>query len=212
MEITWLGHSCFKIKGKEVTLITDPYDESLGYPRSELAANIVTISHAHPGHSYADGIGNGPKVINGPGEYEIADVLIIGMQTFHDSQEGRERGRNTIYLIEVDELRLCHLGDIGHLLSLQQVEELGKVEILLVPIGGVSTISAKAASELVRLLNPRIVIPMHYNTEVTSWLDPMDDFLKELGQTGTVSQNKLLVTRSNLPSEGRVVVLLEYRG
>ena len=210
MEITWLGHSCFRMKGKEATLVTDPYSESLGYPMSELAANIVTISHSHPGHSYADGVGDGPRVIRGPGEYEIADVLIIGMPTFHDSEEGGERGRNTIYLIEMDELRLCHLGDIGHLLSPQQVEELGNVEILLVPTGGVSTINAKVASELVRLLNPRIIIPMHYNTEMTSWLDPVDDFLKEMGQKETVSQNKLLVTRSNLPSEARVV-LLDYR-
>ena len=210
MEITWLGHSCFKMKGKEATLITDPYGESVGYPMSNPGANIVTLSHRHPGHSNADGIGDSPRVVSGPGEYEIAGVFIIGMATFHDSQQGKERGKNIIYLIEMDDIRMCHLGDIGHVLSPQQVGELGAVEILLVPVGGVSTINSKVAAEVVRLINPKIILPMHYRTEVINWLDPVDDFLTEMGQKQAMLQKKLVVTRSNLPPESKVT-LLDYR-
>lgn len=210
MEIVWHGHSCFRIKGKETTLITDPYSGGVGYPARELAANIVTVSHSHPGHSCVDGIASKPKVIRGPGEYEIAGVFIIGMSTFHDSQQGKERGKNTIYLVEMDELRLCHLGDIGHVLSPQQVEELGSVDILLVPVGGVSTIDAKVASGMVRQLSPRIIIPMHYGTDVVTWLQPVDGFLREVGDNSVVSQNKLVVNRGNLPTGSRVTVL-DYR-
>ncbi len=210
MEIVWHGHSCFRIKCKETTLITDPYSGGVGYPARELAANIVTVSHSHPGHSCVDGIASKPKVIRGPGEYEIGGVFIIGMSTFHDSQQGKERGKNTIYLVEMDELRLCHLGDIGHVLSPQQVEELGSVDILLVPVGGVSTIDAKVASGMVRQLSPRIIIPMHYGTDVVTWLQPVDGFLREVGDNSVVSQNKLVVNRGNLPTGSRVTVL-DYR-
>jgi L-ascorbate metabolism protein UlaG (beta-lactamase superfamily) len=209
MEIIWLGHSCFRLKGKEATLVTDPYNESLGYSLGKPMANVVTVSHPHPGHNNTDGVGNSPKVISIPGEYEIADIFIIGVSTFHDSEQGRRRGKNTIYLIGMDEIKLCHLGDLGHVLSPQQVEELGNVEVLLIPVGSISTLDAKAASEVVRLLSPRIIVPMHYNTAITPWLEPVDRFLKESGLREVTPQTKLSVTRSNLPSETQVV-LLDY--
>ena len=140
VEITWRGHSCFRIKGKEVTLVTDPYDESIGYSLGELEANILTLSHYHPGHSYVAGIEGNPKVLQGPGEYEVGEVFVTGIGTFHDSSRGEDRGKNTIYLIEMEEVRLCHLGDLGHALSPQQVEELGSAEVLFVPVGGISTV------------------------------------------------------------------------
>jgi L-ascorbate metabolism protein UlaG (beta-lactamase superfamily) len=210
VEITWLGHSCFRIKGKEATVVTDPYDESLGYPPRKLSANVVTVSHPHPGHSNLREVEGNPRVLRGPGEYEIADILIIGIPTYHDSEQGRKRGKNTAYLIEVDELTVCHLGDLGHQLSPQQVEQLGSVQVLLVPVGGVSTIDAHLAAEMVRLLSPRIVIPMHYRTEATSWLQPIEEFLRQMGVRETVPQPRLSVTRSNLPAEAEVVVL-NYR-
>ena len=117
MEITWLGHSCFRIKGKEAILITDPYDGSIGYSLGKPKANIVTSSHNHPGHSFVAGIGGEPRVVRGPGEYEIANVFITGISTFHDAEKGNKWGKNTVYLIEMDEITVCHLGDLGHALS-----------------------------------------------------------------------------------------------
>ena len=210
MEVTWLGHSCFRIKGKEVTLVTDPYDESMGYSRPKLTANIVTISHDHPGHNCASAVEDSPKVINRPGEYEVRDVFIMGLSNFHDSEQGMSRGRNTTYLIEMEEVRLCHLGDLGHLPSSRQVEELSGTEVLFVPVGGISTTDAKMAAEIVRLLSPRIVVPMHYQTEVATWLEPLDRFIKEMGLKEAVPQPKVSVTKSSLPMETQVVVL-EYR-
>ena len=207
MEITWLGHSCFRIKGKEAILVTDPYSESLGYPPSKLQANIVTLTHQHPGHSYVAGVEGNPKVLKGPGEYEIAEVFIRGIKTFHDSIQGGKQGKNTIYIMEMDRVNLCHLGDLGHMPSPQQIEEIGSIDVLLVPVGGVSTIDARVAAEIVRLLNPKIVIPMHYRTEVVTWLEPVDRFLKEIGLREIIPQPKISITRSNLPSQTQVVVL-----
>ena len=207
MEITWLGHSCFRIKGKEAILVTDPYQESLGYPPSKLQANIVTLTHQHPGHNYVAGVEGNPKVLKGPGEYEIAEVFIRGIKTFHDSIQGGKQGKNTIYIMEMDRVNLCHLGDLGHMPSPQQIEEIGSIDVLLVPVGGVSTIDARVAAEIVRLLNPKIVIPMHYRTEVVTWLEPVDRFLREMGLREIAPQSKILITRSNLPSQTQVVVL-----
>jgi L-ascorbate metabolism protein UlaG (beta-lactamase superfamily) len=207
MEITWLGHSCFKIKGKEVMLVTDPYSEGFGHLPSKLAADIVTLSHHHPGHNWVAGVGDSPKVVSGPGEYEIADVFITGIYTFHDSEQGKSRGKNTAYLIEIDEIKLCHLGDIGHLPSPEQVEGFGNIQVLLTPVGGVSTVDAETAAEIVRLLNPKIVIPMHYRTEAVTWLEPVGKFLNQMGVKEPPVQPKVSVTPSNLPSETQVVVL-----
>jgi L-ascorbate metabolism protein UlaG (beta-lactamase superfamily) len=210
MEITWLGHSCFKIRGKEVTLVTDPFDETIGYPSVKVAANIVTVSHTHPGHNYAAGIDGSPKVLGRPGEYEIGGVFITGIRTFHDLEQGESRGKNTIYLIEMEDVRLCHLGDLGHVPSPREMEDLGNVEVLFVPVGGISTIDAGMAAEIVRFLNPKIIFPMHYRTEVATWLEPSSKFLKEMGLGDIVPQPKISVTRPNLPSETQVV-LLDYR-
>ena len=210
MDITWLGHSCFRIKGKEVNLITDPYDATLGYSWPKPSANIVTITHAHPGHSNAAGVEGIPKVVNRPGEYEIKNVFIIGFPTFHDAAQGANRGRNIIYMMEMEDMRLCHLGDIGHTPSPKQIEELSGIDVLFAPVGGVSTIDAKTAAEIVRLLSPKIVIPMHYQTDVTNWLEPLEKFTQGMGLREIVPQPKLTVTKSNVPPETRVVIL-DYR-
>ena len=209
MDITWFGHSCFRMKGKEAVVVTDPCDSGLGYSLNKLTANIVTISHQHSGHNSLSAVGNKPRVISTPGEYEVAGVFVIGIGTFHDAEQGISKGKNTIYLIEIDEMRVCHLGDLGHVLSPQQAEELGNVEVLLLPVGGLSTIDAKAALETVRTLNPNIVIPMHYHTDLTPHLDPIDRFLNEMGMKEINRQNRLTVSRSSLPSEPQVV-LMDY--
>ncbi len=209
MDITWLGHSCFRIKVKDVFLVTDPFDATLKYPWPQPSANIVTVSHLHPGHNNPAGVDGAPKVVNRPGEYEIKGVFIVGLPTFHDAAQGANRGRNTTYLMEMEDLRLCHLGDLGHAPSSKQIEELSEVDVLFIPVGGISTIDAKGAAEIIRLLNPRIVVPMHYRTPVTPWLEPLEKFTAGMGLRDVVPQAKLTVTRSNVPSETRVMVM-EY--
>ena len=208
MEISWLGHSCFRIKGRQVTVITDPYPPDLGYSLGKPTAQIVTVSHQHPSHSYVQAIGGGPKLVTGPGEYEINGVLITGIATFHDMERGQKKGKNTVYLIELDEVSVCHLGDLGHVLTAEQVEELGNVDVLLLPVGGVSTINAPLAAEVVRQLEPKAVVPMHYRTEASSReLEPVDRFLKEIGVKEIGSQPKLTLTHSSLPASTQVFVL-----
>jgi L-ascorbate metabolism protein UlaG (beta-lactamase superfamily) len=214
MEITWLGHSCFRIKGSHATVITDPYSPTLGYSLGKPTAHIVTVSHQHDDHAYVEGVqgigGGKPKFITGPGEYEVKDVLIIGVATFHDAEKGAKHGKNTVYLIEIDEVSVCHLGDLGHVLTAEQVEEIDNVDVLLLPVGGMYTINAATAAEVVRQLEPKIVIPMHYKTEAISWdLDPVEKFLKEMGVTPPEPQPKLSLNRANLPVSPQVV-LLDY--
>jgi len=210
MEISWLGHSCFRIKGKQSTVITDPYPPDLGYSLGKPTAHIVTVSHRHPGHSYIQGIGGEPRLVTGPGEYEINGVLITGIATFHDRERGQTKGKNTVYLMEVDEVSVCHLGDLGHVLTAEQVEEIDDVDVLLLPVGGVSTINASMAAEVVRQVEPKAVIPMHYKTEALSWeLEPVDRFLKEIGVKQIDPQPKLSFTRSSLPVSTQVF-LLDY--
>jgi L-ascorbate metabolism protein UlaG (beta-lactamase superfamily) len=172
-------------------------------------ADIVTVSHDHEGHSAVEGVTGSPRVVRGPGEYEIAGVLITGIQTYHDNQRGACRGRNTAFVIEAENMRLCHLGDLGHLPTPEQVEAMGAVDILLVPVGGVSTLDAAAAAETVSLLEPKLVIPMHYATPATTRkLDSPDRFLKEMGTSPTVSpQPRLSLSRSSLPHETQVALL-----
>jgi L-ascorbate metabolism protein UlaG (beta-lactamase superfamily) len=210
MDISWLGHSCFRIKGSNATVITDPYPPDLGYSLGKPTARIVTVSHQHPGHAYIQGIAGEPKIITGPGEYEISGVLIIGMATFHDTEGGRMRGSNTVYLMEVDEVSVCHLGDLGQVLTAGQVEELENVDVLLLPVGGVSTIDAPLAAKVVRQLEPKVVIPMHYKTQALKReLEPVERFLKEIGVKELNPQPKLSLTRSSLPDNTQVF-LLDY--
>ena len=208
MDITWLGHSCFFLKGKQSTVLTDPFSPETGYSLGKTSAGIVTVSHRHPGHSYTQGVGGNPHIVDGPGEYEINNVLIIGLSTFHDKEKGSERGKNTVYLIELDEVNICHLGDLGQKLSDAQIEELGKINILMLPVGGGSSLKASEAAEVMRQLEPNIVIPMHYKTPAYKGeLEPIDAFLKEISAHDLVPQAKLSINRANLPLVPQVVLL-----
>ncbi|MFC2006915.1 MBL fold metallo-hydrolase [Chloroflexota bacterium] len=208
MEISWLGHACFRIKGNRTTVITDPYSSDLGYSLSRPAAHIVTVSHQHPGHSYIQGIDGEPRSVTGPGEYEIGDVFIIGLAAFHDNEHGTDRGRNSIYLMQMDGVSICHLGDLGHILTADQVEEIGNVDVLLIPVGGTSTINAPMAAEVVRQLEPKLVVPMHYQTKVLNReLEPVERFLTEMGVNEANPQPKLPITKANLPLSTQVFLL-----
>ncbi len=203
-----MGLSCFRIRGSQAVIITDPFPPGLGYTLGKQTADIVTVSHPHPSHSYDEGINSEHRLVKGPGEYEISGVLILGIGTYHDSVKGQSRGKNTIYLMEIDGVNICHLGDLGHVLSDEQVEEIGNVDVLLLPVGGVATINAAMAAEVIRKLEPKVVIPMHYKTEKTERdLEPVDNFLKEMGLSQVEPRPKLNVSRSNLPLTTEVVIL-----
>lgn len=211
MEIIWLGHSCFRIRGREATVVTDPCPPSTGYNIGKPAAAIVTISHDHADHSYVKGVTGSPRLIDGPGEYEVEGVFITGVLTYHDNRRGEVHGNNLAFILEVEDIRVCHLGDLGHTPTAEQVEELSGLDILLTPVGGHTTIDGAAAAEVVSLLEPRLVIPMHYRTPATKpQLDPLDRFLREMGVKSYEPQPKLSASRASLPQETQVVVL-DYR-
>lgn len=211
MEVTWLGHACFRLKGRDGVVLMDPCPKSTGYNIGRQQANIVTVSHEHPAHSYTEALTGPHRRIDAPGEYEIGGVLITGVRTYHDGKRGAERGRNTSFLIEMDEVRVCHLGDLGHVPTQEQIEAFSDIDVLLVPVGGNSTIDAEAASEIISQLEPKVVVPMHYATEAASaTLDPLDKFVKQMGVSAPEPQPKLTLTKTTLPAQTQVVVL-EYR-
>ncbi|MHB1006950.1 MAG: MBL fold metallo-hydrolase [Chloroflexota bacterium] len=208
MEITWLGHSCFRLRNKNTTIITDPFDNKIGIKLGKVSADIVTISHNHYDHSNVAAVSGTPKVIDGPGEYEIGGIFITGIQTWHDQENGAKRGKNTAYLFEMDDLVICHLGDLGHTLTTEQVEAMSNVDVLLIPVGGNFTINAAQAAEAISLIEPRIVIPMHFKTEALQIeIDPLERFARAMGLKEVKAVPKLTVTKSSLPEETQVVVL-----
>jgi L-ascorbate metabolism protein UlaG (beta-lactamase superfamily) len=211
MEINWLGHSCFRLRGRDVSIVIDPYAKEVGNLGKQ-TADIVLISHDHAGHNNVDGIGGTAKVLNLPGEYEIKSVPIVGVQTAHDAEGGRKRGGNVAWIVQVDDVNVCHLGDLGERLSTEQADAIGNVDVLLVPVGGHNTINAAQAAEIVTQLEPKIVVPMHFaeGPREGPQLDPVDLFLREQGATGAQPQAKLTVTKASLPEETQVVVL-EFR-
>ena len=211
MEITWYGRACFRLKGREATVITDPCPPSTGFVGGKHDVDLLTISHDHVDHAYTRSI-TAALTLTRPGEYEFRDLLITGVRSFHDGERGALRGENMIFAIEVDGVHVCHLGDLGHLLTEEQLAELGPVDVLLVPAGGQVTISPPEAAEVVSQVSPRIVIPMHYAVDGGSGdLLPADKFLHEMGAADAARQPKAALTPSNLPEETQVV-LLEPRG
>ncbi len=207
-EFRWLGHNCFRIRAKEATVLTDPVDRSTGYAAAKQTADVVTISHDHAGHANLSLVKPEYQVVRGPGEYEMHDIFVTGIRTFHDDAKGKERGYNTVYLIELEGMRICHLGDLGHTLTEEQTEVLSNVDILLVPSGGGDILSPVIAAEVVTALEPKLVIPMQYRTEIgDSGLGPVDDFCKHLGVPVPAPEEKLTLRASELTDVMRLVVL-----
>ncbi len=208
MEIDWFGLSCFRLRSREATLVADPYEKSIGLKFPRPRADIVTVSHNHSGHDYADGVSGNPKVINGPGEYEISSVFITGVQTYHDKRNGKDRGKNTCYAINIEGINICHMGDIGHIPTQAQADAIGAIDILLLPVGGGNALNASDATEVISLFEPMIVIPMHYRVpDLSIKLDPVDKFVKELGMKGPEPVESFTVKRDGLPKELQLVVL-----
>lgn len=210
MDIYWYGQSFFKIKGKTTTLFVDPFGPEftgLRLPK-DMQGDLKLSTHSHEDHNNLGAITGDPVRIEGPGEYEAKGVTVVGLSVYHDKAKGAERGRNTIYNIEVDGLHIVHLGDLGHILSDTEVEDVGLCDILMVPVGGVYTIDAKEASEVVAQLEPKVIIPMHFFLDGLKFqLGPLDPFLKEMGVEDYEALNKLVITKDKLPDEPKVVVL-----
>jgi L-ascorbate metabolism protein UlaG (beta-lactamase superfamily) len=221
MQIFWKGQSCFQIiaapeKNNQVKIVIDPFSESAGLRLPKLEADILLITHGHEDHNNIKGVdpsagsGQGPFLIQGPGEYEVKGVYIKGIPSFHDEKEGRDQGENTIYIIEVEDLKICHLGDLGQKeLTEEQVEGIGEIDILMMPVGGVYTISSKEALKVMSQIEPKITIPMHYALPKLKYkLEGVDKFLKILGIKSVAPEEKLTIKKKDISlEEVRVVVL-----
>jgi len=210
MFITWLGQACFKIQGKEATIVTDPYDSKIGLKLPRLNADIVTVSHSHYDHNNIKAVSGQPFVIDTPGEYEIKNVFIWGISSWHDNKEGASRGANTIFIYQFEDIKLAHLGDLGTTLTDEQLGKLESVDILLIPVGGIYTIDGKKATEVVNQVEPRIVIPMHYKIPgLKIKLDTVDKFCNEMGVKKNGPEEKLKVTKKDLPADEVKVIILK---
>lgn len=216
MEITYLGHSSFRFKTRGVTLVTDPFDSKMmGIKYPKVTADIVTISHDHDDHNAESEVKNTRKVVKGPGEYEISGISIIGLPSYHDDKKGELRGKNTIYVFEIEDYRIAHLGDLGHPLSENEISALGDINILMVPVGGEYTIGPSQAVEIVQALEPNFVIPMHFglpdlNQEAFGKLAPIEEFLKLMALT--VEETDKLTLKGELGEEQKIVKLRRQNG
>jgi L-ascorbate metabolism protein UlaG (beta-lactamase superfamily) len=210
MDISWFGQAAFRLKGKAATVVTDPFDPKIGFKLPKVEADILTISHSHFDHNNIAAVGGEPFVIEGPGEYEIKGVSVVGVGSFHDDKKGEERGKNTLYNIQIDGVNVAHLGDLGqNSLTTAQVEELGSIDILFIPVGGHFTIDAAAAAKIVAQLEPKIVIPMHFQTPglAISELEGVEKFLKEMAKDAPEVVQKFSISKDKLPEELQVILL-----
>lgn len=210
MEITWYGHSCFRLTERSMaTVVTDPFDSDvIGYESLKLRADIVTSSHAAPGHNFTNAVKGTSHEITGAGEYEIGGVFITGVQTDGGGKKNADLPRNTLYVFDYEGLNVAHLGDLRQLPTQAEVEALGSVHVALVPVGGGGGLNAAKAAEVISMIEPNIVIPMHYAHKACKvQLDPLSKFLKEMGLTAHDTLPSIKITRSSLPQETKVVVL-----
>ncbi len=209
MEIKWHGHACFEmISENGKVIVTDPYDESIGYPVPEVTADVVTVSHEHYDHNNVAAVKGEPEVVRGAGEHIIEGMRLYGVKTYHDTSRGAERGENTVFLFDVDEMRLCHLGDLGHVLEESQLRSIREkdIDVLFIPVGGVYTIDAKDANKVLEQLEPKIAVPMHFKTPPLRLnIKSEDKFLK--GKKRVRRERKLSLRKGDLPEEPEIVVL-----
>ncbi len=228
MKVNWYGQACFLFEGAGVRLVTDPPAREVGYLLPELEVDVATVSHGHHDHNNVDALRGAPAVINTPGVHEVKGLRIEGFPTFHDDARGAKRGPNLVFAWEMDGVRVCHLGDLGHLLDAKTLQGLGRIDLLLIPVGGVFTVDAGGAKQVVDQIKPRLVIPMHYKTPALSFnLGDVADFVR-LFQPGQVRQRarsaddfasaaasagaSLQVEGASLPSSLEVVVLDYFAG
>lgn len=208
MKITWLGHSSFMIEAGGKKIVTDPFGAKYGYPLLPVEADLVTVSHEHGDHNAVENIGGQPRIIRGTGEVKLGGIEFKGIATYHDRSRGHERGLNTVYKISAEGINLVHLGDLGHVLTPEQVKEIGQVNILMIPVGGKFTIDAGEAFTVVEQLKPDIVIPMHYSTpHLTLELAPVENFTSRFDQ---VVKKPYLELDANDLNKATKVIILDY--
>ena len=215
MVITWYGHACFKIQSGDTTLVIDPYEKEIGLTPPRFRADVVLVTHGHHDHNNAAAIAGEPFVIAGPGEYEVKGVNIIGIETFHDTLSGKERGLNTVYKITMEGIRILHMGDFGEReVRESTMEAIGDADIVMIPVGGTYTIDGERAAKIVRALEPAYAIPMHYKIPGLKFpLDTADGFLKEMGAAKTEATDKLTLKKKDIGEDKKTeVVVLKTAG
>jgi len=212
MTIIWHGQSLFELtssrgKNNQVNIVIDPFSQEVGLRLPKLEPNIVLSTHEHYDHNNVKAVGGNYFLIEGPGEYEIREIFIQGIPAFHDDLQGKERGKTTIFTIEAEELRLCHLGDLGQKeLTPDQLEKIGEIDILMIPIGGNYTISGKEAVKIMSQIEPKIIIPIHFDK--VGEKNSLKDFLEEAGDESSKAVDKLTIKRKDIADKsGEVVVL-----
>lgn len=215
MLISWYGHSCFKIQTKpqrgadEVVIFTDPFDKSIGLKPPQGNADIVLISHNHSDHNNFSNLKGDPFVVDALGEYSVKDVFVEGISSYHDKEQGASRGLNNIYTIRSEDLLVCHLGDLGHTLSEEQIDEIGDVDVLMIPIGGKFTLNAEEAEKVISQIDPKIILPMHYKVPgLKADIDGKEEFAKELGLEIQNDTSKLNIKASDLKDTQNKVIFM----
>jgi len=210
MVITWLGQACFKIQSGDQVVVIDPFSKEIGLTPPRFKSDVVLITHDHYDHANAETLAGEPFVVKTPGEYETGGIYVQGIETFHDNTHGKERGMNTIYKIEMEEIRVAHMGDFGEdEIRDETIEELGDVDVLLIPVGGKYTIDAEAAARVVKQIEPRFVIPMHYKIPgLKIALNGVEEFLKEMGAIKTEVQEKLVLKKKDLGEDEKAEVVV----
>jgi len=214
-KLTFAGQSCFQIsvsnsRDHSADIVIDPFDEETGLKVPNFSADILLVTHQHHDHNNIKAVKGSPFLVSGPGEYEVKSVSIQGIASFHDDKEGKEKGQNTIYVIEAEDMRFCHLGDLGQKqLTDDQLEKIDSVDILMIPVGGEYTIDSSAAQKIIGQIEPKLVIPMHYALpKLKIKLDDVSKFLKTMGKNSIVPQDKLTVKASTLPKEGAMEIAI----
>ena len=207
MDITWLGHSCFRLHDADMVVVTDPYPTSVGLRIDNRPASVVTVSNSHPNHNHAESIEGDPKVFSNPGEYEYNGVTARGVMTpLADGQPQEER--NVAFSIEIGAINICHLGDISMPMTTRMIDELKPIDVVLVPTGGHCTLDMDQIYQTLQDLDAKIVIPMHYKTEgINVDVDPIDNFVRRMGLDEIQAQPRLVVTSANLGTDMRVVLM-----
>jgi L-ascorbate metabolism protein UlaG (beta-lactamase superfamily) len=216
MQIIWHGQSLFEIttipqKNSQIKIVIDPFSEEIGLRVPRLEADISLISHGHSDHNNLKAVSGNPFLIQGPGEYEIKEVFVQGIPAWHDNSQGKERGQTTIYTLETEDLRVCHLGDLGQReLTSEQLEKIGEVDVLMIPVGGVYTIDGKEAIKIMSQIEPKITIPMHYSLpKLKAKIDGLDKFLKALGVKTIEPLQKLTIKKKDVSAEEAKIVVLK---
>ena len=216
MNIQYYGHSCFKISIKpagrgqeEVNLFIDPFDKSIGLRPPQGQADVVLVSHNHPDHNNVEALKGEPRVIDLPGEYSVRGINIIGIPSFHDANSGKDKGLNTIYLVDSEEIKICHLGDLGSDLTEKQLEKIGTVNVLMIPIGGNYTIDYKKAIELIKKIEPNIIIPIHFKLKgTTADIEDESKFCSEMGYCVKERPSKLNLKSKDFEGKNMEIVIM----